>query len=222
MMEKRTEEILKTLRKNGSKEGRAGMARFGIDSSKAFGVRIPVLRGIAKETGRNRKLALALWATGWHEARILASMLFPPEEVTGRMMDEWTAGFNSWDLCDQTIMNCFEKNRLFWEKCVEYSFREEEFVKRAGYAGMARLAVGKREEPDSRYIAFFPHIERGAADERNFVKKAVCWAIRQIGKRNERLRQKAIKLAEKLAKREEPAARWSGKTALRELISGKL
>lgn len=204
---------------SGNKKAREGMSRFGINTDRAFGVSIPVLRGIAKKTGRNRELALRLWASGYHEARILASMVDVPEEVATKQMDDWTAEFNSWDLCDQVIQNLFEKTSCALSKAYEWCEREEEFVKRAGFVMIARLAVSDKTAADKMFLDMFPALEKGALDERNFVKKAVNWAVRQIGKRNAFLNRKAIRLAKKLARINSRPARWIAQNTLQELES---
>lgn len=196
------------------------MARFGINPEHALGVRIPDLRSLAKELGRDHSLALALWRTGVHEARILASMVDEPERVTERQMESWVRAFDSWDLCDQVCGNLFDRTPLAKAKTVEWMGREEEFVKRAGFALAAWRAVHERAGPDGEFAALLPLIEREAHDPRNFVKKAVSWALRQIGKRNRSLNRRAIAVAKRLARRDDSApARWVGMDALRELTS---
>lgn len=193
------------------------MARFGIDASRALGVRIPVLRRIARREGRDHALALALWATGIHEARILAGMVDEPERVTKAQMARWAKAFHSWDLCDQVCMNLFDRTTHAWAMARAWSRREEEFVKRAGFALMACLAWHDEASPDARFRPFFRDIAREAEDPRNFVKKAVNWALRQLGKRSPGLRREAIVVASHLAERDVAAARWVGRDALREL-----
>jgi len=210
-------EILQELQGQANPTDAAGMARFGINTAKAFGIRIPVLRALAKRLGKDHKLAAELWKTGYHEARILAGMVDDPAQVTTAQMDRWTAVFNSWDLCDQVCMNLFDRTPHAWEKALTWSQSEEEFVKRAGYALMACLAVHDKRTADAQFTPFFAAIKRGATDDRNFVKKAVNWALRQIGKRNEALRQRAIRVAEEIARFENKGARWVAADALREL-----
>ena len=205
--------ILKKLKTLGKKKNREGMARFGINTSKAFGVCVPDMRAIAKETGRDRTVARRLWDSGYHEARIVASMVDVPGEVTEGQMDEWTLEFNSWDLCDQVIMNLFEKSRFADKKAREGHKREEEFVRRAGYVMMARLAVSDKKAGDDFFIKYFPLIKKGVTDNRNFVKKAVNWAVRQIGKRNLALNKKAILLCREIELIDSPSARWIAKPA---------
>lgn len=194
-----------------------GMARFGINAHNTLGVSMPAIRKIGKETGRNHKLAGELWDSEIHEARILAALVDDPKLVTAKQMEIWVAGFDSWDVCDQVCMNLFDKTVFAYAKAAEWSRREEEFVKRAGYALMAVLAVHDKKAPDSKLAAFFPHIIRGASDERNFVRKAVNWALRQIGKRNAALCRQALKCAREIALIDTKAARWIAADAIREL-----
>lgn len=196
------------------------MARFGINPEHALGVRIPDLRRLAKELGKDHSLALALWRTGVHEARILASMVDQPERVTERQMESWVRAFDSWDVCDQVCGNLFDRTRFAGEKTVEWMGRDEEFVKRAGFALAAWRAVHDRDAADGEFIDLLPHIEREAEDARNFVKKAVSWALRQLGKRNRALNRRAVAVAKRLsARKDSAAARWVGADALRELTS---
>lgn len=198
--------------------GREGMARFGINPDRALGVRIPDLRRLAKEIGTAHRLALALWRTEIHEARILASMIDDPAKVTERQMESWVAGFDSWDLCDQCCGNLFDRLPFAYGKATEWAGRDEEFVKRAAFALMAWSAVHDKTADDRVFLEFLPVIEREAADDRNLVKKAVNWSLRQIGKRNRRLHRAAMASARRLVKRSDSsAARWIGADALREL-----
>ncbi|MGH2692805.1 MAG: DNA alkylation repair protein [Actinomycetota bacterium] len=200
--------------------GREGMARFGINPEKALGVRIPDLRRLSRELGKDHTLALALWRTGVHEARILASMVDVPERVTQRQMESWARAFDSWDVCDQVCGNLFDRTAFAGEKTIEWKGRDEEFVKRAGFALAAWRAVHDCGAPDREFAELLPLIEREADDPRNFVKKAVSWALRQVGKRNRSLNQRAVTVARRLARRDDSApARWVGKDALRELTS---
>lgn len=198
----------------------ASMERFGVNTSTALGVTIPHLRALARELGKDHELALALWKTGVHEARILASMIDEPAKVTEKQMDVWVKDFNSWDVCDQTCSNLFRYTPFALQKCKEWSEAEEEFVKRTGFALMASLAAaGKSAVTDQQFIKFFPLIIREATDERNFVKKAVNWALRQIGKRNKILHAQALKIAHDIEKIDSKSARWIAKDAIRELNS---
>lgn len=162
----------------------AGMAKFGVGGQHTLGISIPPLRQMAKEIGQNHALAQQLWASGIHEARILASLIDSPQQVSEAQMETWVLEFNSWDVCDQCCINLFRQTPFAYPKVVEWSSREEEFVKRAAFALLATLAVHDKKAGDERFIGFLPMIKRASTDERNFVKKAVNWALRQIGKRN--------------------------------------
>lgn len=197
-----TKEIIEILKKNGREENRIGMDRYGINVDKAFGCSIPLLREIAKQHKKNHELALELWNTTFHEARILASMVDDPKKVDEQQMEEWVKDFNSWDLCDQCCMNLFEDIPSAWEKAIEWSERKEEFVKRAGFVLMARFAVSDKKADDEKFLPFLKLIEKHSTDERNMVKKAVNWALRQIGKRNKTLHPVAIKCAERISKQD--------------------
>ncbi len=211
--------IIKKLKQLGTKRNRDRMARFGINTEKAFGISIAELRKIAKPLGKNRSLALKLWGSGWHEARILASMVDEPEKLTERQMDASVRKFDSWDLCDGVIQNLFKKSPLAYKKAYQWCESEKEFVKRAGFVMMAQLAGSDKKADDKTFIKMFPPIKKGALDERNFVKKAVNWAIRQIGKRNTALNKKAISLCKELLETGSKPAGWIARDALRELES---
>ena len=199
-----------------------GMARFGINPENTYGVSIPTLRKIAKELETDYHLAQALWSSGIHEAKILASMVDDPEAVTEVQMERWVKGFDSWDVCDQCCSNLFDKTDHAYQKAVEWSAREEEFVKRAGFVLMATLAVHDKKAEDSAFLQFLPLIKRESTDARNFVKKAVNWALRQIGKRNIVLNTKAIETAKEIRELETRSAHWIAADALRELTSEKI
>ncbi len=213
------EEVLNKLNNNANSANLAGMARYGMTVEKRLGVSVPDMRRIAKESGRNHALALELWKTGFAEARIVASMIANPKELTEKEMDSWVRDFNSWDVCDQVCMNLFEKVPFAWEKALEWSEREEEFVKRAAFSLLACLAWHRKQAPDEDFIRFLPVIQRCAADERNFVKKAVNWALRTIGKRDSRLNEAALATARKIQRLDSKAARWIAADAIRELKS---
>ncbi|MFD2145543.1 DNA alkylation repair protein [Mucilaginibacter antarcticus] len=210
-------DVIDLLKEKADTRYHAGMQRFGIANEKALGVKIPEVRKLAKLIGRDHALAQKLWDTGIHEARILASMIADPKQVTPQQIDNWTKDFDSWDVCDQVCGNLFDRTPYAIEKALEFSAREEEFVKRAGFVLMAELAVHDKKAPDSVFIQFFPIIEREACDNRNFVKKAVNWALRQIGKRNAALRPLAIACAERILLQESKTAKWIARDALREL-----
>lgn len=193
-----TNAILRELRGLGSAHARAGMARYGINVERAFGVSVIKLRAIAKRLGTNHELALALWATAHHEARLLACFVDDPAQVSAAQMERWAADADSWDLCDQACTSLFDRTRHAWRKAAVWARRDEQWTKRAGFALMAGLAVHDKGASDARFVALLPLIERGAFDERNYVKKAVSWALRNIGKRNHALNLAARRSAERI------------------------
>jgi 3-methyladenine DNA glycosylase AlkD len=213
------EDVLKRLRARARSDRLEGMARFAMTTEQRLGVSVPDMRKIAKETGKDHKLALELWRTGIPEARIVAAMIDDHERLTEDQMEDWVKDINSWDVCDQVCMNLFEKTPLAWRKILDWSRRDEEFVKRTAFALIACLAWHDKEAEDERFIKFFPVIRRGATDERNFVKKAVNWALRNIGKRNRNLNRAAVKAAKEIRRVDSRSARWIASDALRELES---
>jgi 3-methyladenine DNA glycosylase AlkD len=230
----RASAVLDRIAPLGSEEARAGMARYGIRTEDAFGVSIYELRKVAKELGRDHELALALWATGNHEARLLASMVDDPAQVTERQMEEWVAEFDSWDVCDQVTSNLFDKTPFAYDKVREWSGSPDEWVKRAAFATAAALAVQDKRAVDEQFLEILELCRREAGDDRNYVKKAVNWALRNIGKRDLRLHAAALETADAIlaegerraaAGRKDPAARamrWVARDALRELHSNKV
>lgn len=215
----RVREVLSRLRAAADPSRLEGMGRFGIETGTALGVSIPELRKLSRGLGHDHELAAGLWATGIHEARILAGMVDDPAEVTEEQMEGWVRDFGSWDLCDQVCGNLFDRTPFAFRKAVEWAGREEEFVRRAGFAIMAWSALHDREAEDREFEAFLPLIEAAATDERNYVKKAVNWALRQIGKRNRALNRKAVAAAKRIQRIDSKAARWIAADALRELTS---
>ncbi len=213
------EEILKRLRSKARPDQVAEMAKYGMTAEQRLGAPIGDMLEIAKESGKDHELALGLWKTGIPEARIVSAMVAEPDKLTEDQMDDWVKDFNSWDICDQVCGRLFDKQSLAWEKIHDWSEREEEFVKRAAFALIACLAVHDKDADDERFIELFPVIKRGAADERNYVKKAVNWALRSIGKRNPNLNQAAIKAAKEIQRVDAKAARWIAADAIRELKS---
>jgi 3-methyladenine DNA glycosylase AlkD len=212
-------DIIKQLETLSNQDSIKGMARFGITPEHTFGVSIPNLRKIAREIKTDHELALKLWSSDIRETRILASMIADPQKVIGPLIDNWVIEFDYWEICDQCCMNLFEKTKFAYQKAVEYSAREEEFVKRTGFVLMARLAVSDKKAEDSKFEIFFPFIKKESIDERNFVKKAINWALRQIGKRNLNLNKKAIELAKEIQKIDSKSAKWITSDAIRELTS---
>ena len=213
------EEALNKLKAQARPDQLEGMARYGMSPERRLGVSVPEMRKIAKETGKDHLLALALWKSGIPEAMMVASMVDIPEEVTEEQMEEWVKDFNSWDVCDQVCMNLFDKTPLAWKKVVDWSRREEEFVKRAAFSLIACLAWHDKKALDEKFIGLIPVIEEAATDERNFVKKAVNWALRHIGKRNPNLNAVAIQAAQEIQKMDSRSARWIASDAIRELES---
>lgn len=214
-----TRDILEQLKSKANPNNLEGMARFGMATDQRLGVAVPELRRIAKNNGQDHELALELWKTGIAEARIVASLVAVPDELSEYDMNAWVKDLNSWDVCDQVCMNLFEKTPFARQKILEWSERDEEFVKRAAFALLAGLAWHDKQATDQDFIAFLPVIKRGATDERNFVKKAVNWSLRAIGKRNRRLNKAAIKMAKEIQRLDSRAARWIAADALRELES---
>jgi len=211
------DEIISEIKSLANPESVKGMAKFGINPDNTYGVSIPELRKIAKNSGKNHALALKLWASGIHEARILASIIDDSKMVTEEQMKSWVIDFDSWDVCDQCCLNLFNKTAFAHKKVIEWSKRDEEFVKRAAFALIAILAVHDKKLDDKELEKFLSLIKQEAKDERNYVKKAVNWALRQIGKRNANLNKAAINAAKEIQKYESKAAKWIACDALREL-----
>jgi 3-methyladenine DNA glycosylase AlkD len=216
------EEVLDRLKSLANPQAVAGMARYGISPHNTLGVSVPALRKLAREVGRNHGLAQQLWSSGVHEARILASMIDDPRMVTEEQMDRWAADFDSWDVCDQCCGNLFDKTGFAYRKAIEWAARDEEFVKRAGFALMAWLAFHDKRAPDEAFLQFLPVIKRESVDDRNFVKKAMNWALRHIGKRNANLNRAAIQTAKEIQEMGSKPGRWIAADALRELTGEKV
>jgi len=195
------------------------MARFGIDTGRAVGVTVTELRRFARDLGHDHELAGALWASGVHEARLLASLVDEPALVSEAQMEAWVADLDSWDVCDGVCGNLFDRTPFALDKAVEWSSREPEFEKRAAFALMASAVVHRKDLPDAAFASLLPVIRAQATDERNYVKKAVSWALRQIGKRSSGLNPLAIRTAEQIERIDSRAARWVARDALRELRS---
>lgn len=211
--------VLRHLRALGEARNVEGMAHFGIRAKKVYGVSKPRLDILARMIGRNRPLALQLWDSGVHDARILAGMIDEASQVTSSQMDQWVHHFDNWDVCDGTCCHLFVFCKPAWKKAIAWSQRNEEFVKRAGFALMAYLAYRDKTAPDRKFMKLLAIIERKSDDDRNFVRKAVNWALRNIGKRNLRLNRAAIRTAQRIQHRTSRAARWIAADALRELRS---
>lgn len=213
------DEVLKKLKSLSDPKAVEGMARFGINPKSTYGVSIPDLRAIAKELGTDHVLAQELWTSGVHEARILAGMIDDPELVTELQMESWVKDFDSWDICDQVCSNLFDRTRFAHRKAAEWSGRREEFVKRAGFVLMAALSVHDKKAKDEEFVQFLPIIKRQSIDERNFVRKAINWALRQIAKRNANLNKAAIETAKEIQMMDSKSSKWIASDALRELTS---
>jgi 3-methyladenine DNA glycosylase AlkD len=216
------QEVLVNLESLASPEAVAGMARFGIRTENTLGISIPALRDFGRQIGRDHQLALELWESGLHEARILASLVDIPGQVTEEQMESWVKDFDSWDVCDQVCGNLFDRTPFARRKAVEWSQMSGEFVKRAGFVMMAGLALHDKRLADEAFEDFFPCILKESTDGRNFVKKAVNWALRGIGKRSRRLNERAVETARQIAEIDSKTARWIAADALRELTSEKV
>ena len=215
------DEILRRLKANANPAGLEGMAKFGILTENALGLSMPFLRQTAKSAGIDHALALRLWRSGIHEARILAALVDDPAQVTSSQMESWVKEFDSWDVCDQVCGNLFDRTRLGRRKAAAWTRRKPEFIRRAGFALIAALAWHDKEAGDELFLGYLPLIEKYASDERNFVKKAVNWALRNIGKRNRTLNRAAVVCARRIARQESRAARWVAADAIRELTNPK-
>jgi len=210
---------LARLEAMGSEQNRDGMARFGIKASKVFGVSVGEIRQLAKEIGRDHALADAVWGTGWYEARLLAAFLDKPAEVTPEQMDRWAADFENWADCDTACYTLFDRTPHAFDRVRAWSTRPEEFVKRGAFALLAGMALHDKKAEEDVFMDGLKIIRSAADDERNFVWKAVNWALRAIGERNSRLHAAATEMAEALAASPLKSARWIGKDALRKLSS---
>jgi 3-methyladenine DNA glycosylase AlkD len=211
--------LLGEIKRMRDPDALAGMKRYGINTNATFGVTIPVLRSLARRIGKNHELAAQLWQTPLREARLLAGMIDIPAKVTLDQMEDWATDFDSWDVVDGTCGNLFDKTPFAIKKAHEWSSRKEQYVKRAGFVLMAELAVHDKKASNETFVEFLPIILREATDDRNFVKKAVNWALRQIGKRNLALNKAAITSARKIQMIDSRTAKWIAADALRELMS---
>ena len=211
------QEIMRELRSLKNPVNVAGMARFGINPKNTYGISVVHLRKLAKRAGKDHLLAQQLWASGIHEARILASMVDDAGQVTESQLEGWVREFDSWDVCDQCCGNLFDKTPYAYRKALQWSKRRDEFVKRAGFVLMAELAVHDKRARNAAFEQFLPVIRRESSDPRNFVRKAVSWALRGIGKRNRYLNTRAIETARAILPMDSRAARWVAADTLREL-----
>ena len=210
-------DVLKWLEKKGTRRYKDGLARYGIVAPKAFGVPVGTLLKFAKLRGKDHALAAELWASGWYEARLLAAMIDDPRQVTRRQMNAWARDFDNWGVCDTVCWHLFDYTPFAWEMLRKWRSSPHEFVKRAAFAMMAGQAGHNKTATDAQFLALLPLIEKGARDERNFVKKAVSWALRRIGARSLPLHAAALSLAKRLAGSDEAPCRWVGRDALRDL-----
>jgi len=213
------QQCLDELRSLGTRKNVEGMAHFGIRAKIVYGVAKPKMDVLAKRIGKHHELALQLWDSGVHDARILAGMVDEPRHVTAAQMDRWVRDFDNWDVCDGTCCHLFAYAKPAWQKALQWSKRKAEFPKRAGFALIAYLALHDKHANDAKYMQLLPLVRREATDDRNFVRKAVNWALRQIGKRNRKLNRAAIREAERIRKMDSRAAHWIAADALRELQS---
>jgi len=213
------DEVLAWLEARGSKRNVEGMARYGIRARRAYGVSMGTLRPLAKRLHGDHALAIVLWKTGWYEARLLAVLIDDPARVTPSQMNAWARDFENWADCDTACFHLFDKTPFAWTRTRQWSASPHEFVKRAAFALMASLALHAKDAPDARFRAMLPIIERGASDERNFVKKAVSWALRGIGNRSRSLNAASLTVARRLAASKTASCRWVGKDAERDLMS---
>jgi len=216
------EEIINLLKSMANPYNVAGMARFGINPDNTLGISVAELRKIARKIGKNHALAGQLWDSGIHEARILACLIEDPKQVTPQQMEKWVRDFDSWDVCDQCCIHLFRKTAYAYEKAAEWVEKDREFEKRAGFTLIATLAVNDKKTGNEVFEAFLPIIKQKSVDKRNYVKKAVNWALRQIGKRNRYLNVAALKTAEEIKSLNTKSARWIANDAIRELVSEKI
>lgn len=216
------EKVLEKLKTMASPENVEGMARYGINPKNNLGISIYKLRPLAKDIGKNHELALRLWDSGIHDARLLAVFIEDPAKVTREQMDSWAEDFDSWDVCDQACTSLFDSTPFAWSKVIEWAKRDEEFVKRGAFSLIAGLAVHDKKADDTKFEELFPIIKRESTDERNYVKKAVNWALRNIGKRNIKLNKKTLKTAREIQKIDSKTARWIASDTIRELTSEKI
>ena len=214
----RVRDVLAWLERRGTRKNREGMARYAVTAKKVFGVSVADLKRLGRELGRDHDLAAALWASGWYEARMLAAFVDEPARVTPAQMDRWARDFDNWAVCDHLCFHLFDRTPHAWTRIERWSRRREEFVKRAGFALLASVALHDKDAKDDRFLASLDRIEQGARDDRNFVKKGVSWALRSVGRRRSpALRAAAVETAHRLAEAEDAPARWVGKDALRDL-----
>ncbi|MGH9778640.1 MAG: DNA alkylation repair protein [Candidatus Acidiferrales bacterium] len=215
-------EVLAWLKRRGTRRNVEGLARYGIKARRPLGVPMGTLQSLSERLGKNHALAADLWKSGWYEARLLAALVDDPKQVTRKQMDAWAAGFENWGDCDTVCFTLFDRTPFAWEKVRRWAASPREFVKRAAFALLASLALHDKAAPDAQFRPLLPLIEKGARDNRNFVKKGVSWALRGVGRRSLALNAAALTVARRLAQSKEPAPRWVGKDALRDLERPKV
>jgi len=215
-------EVINLLKSMSEPKNVEGMARYGINPKNNLGISIYKLRPLAKKIGKNHNLSLKLWNSGIHDARLLAVFIEDPVKVTEEQMDSWAKDFDSWDVCDQACTSLFDLTSHAWRKVYEWASRDEEFVKRAAFSIIAGLAVHDKKADDMKFEELLKIIKKESTDDRNYVKKAVNWALRNIGKRNISLNKKAIKTAKEIKKIDSKSAKWIANDAIRELTSSKI
>lgn len=218
------QEILAFLEENKNLQNVEGMAKFGIASENTYGISMPALRKLAKQIGRNHELAIELWETGIHEAKILCALIGEADKVTEKQADKWVSEIDSWDVCDQLCSNLLDKTDFIYDKIFEWAENDKEFIRRTAFSMIACLSVHNKKAVDDYFKPFFKLILKHSTDERNFVKKAVNWALRQIGKRDLELNAAALETAQ-LIRQNHPAsksARWIAADTIRELQNEKI
>ena len=213
------DEIIEFFEENKNVKNIKGMEKFKIDSDKIYGIKMDVLRKLAKKIGKDHDLALQLWEHGYHESRILATLIEEKDKIDDDQLEEWVNDFDTWDICDQACINLFVNTPKAISKIPEWAESEEEFVKRTAFSLIAVIAVHDKKSKNSYFEGFFPIIKNACDDNRNFVKKSVNWALRSIGKKNKYLNKKAIMLANEILKLEYKSAQWIAKDAIKELES---
>jgi 3-methyladenine DNA glycosylase AlkD len=216
------ENIIKQLKQLSNPDSVKGMARYGINPNNNLGISIYKLREFAKEIGKDHELALKLWDSGIHDARLLACFVEESNKVTGEQMDSWANDFDSWDICDQACTSLFDRSPVVWKKIFQWAECKKEFVKRGAFALLAGLAVHDKEASDNKFERCALLIKENSVDDRNYVKKAINWALRNIGKRNISLNIKMIKLAKDILTIDSKSAKWIASDALKELTSKKV
>lgn len=220
-MSERVRQVLESLERQGSAKVREEQrTRYGIVTPKAFGVPMAAIQKVAKTVGRDHALALALWKTGWYEARLLTAYVDEPDRVTSTQMDQWAGDWDNWGIVDTLCFALFDRTPHAWSKVKQWSSHRDEFVRRGSFALLACLALHDKAAADRQFLAALPLVERVAGDPRNFVRKALAWALRAVGGRNPALRVQVVGLAERLVASGDRAAQSLGRGALRELGGG--